>query len=268
MEVPVRERGVQSRRARAAESGTNPTGSSSGGGPGYWPIVAIIAVIVATAGWTTVGVMVMNSKPGDVASVPSASDEPIDEEESPPDDEAPVPESHTFPDLEALLPTEADGTKLTVQSFTGADVLVDDAWGTSVTQFLTSIGKTPTDLQAARAEDPDGVIDLDSIWAFRVAGVKPETLRDAIVNGWRVDFPDLTTSNATIEGKDVMKGSFGEDAIGSIWYIHDGIVYDIESYDEALATSILASLPPSTAPATSPAASPAASSAASASPAP
>jgi hypothetical protein len=259
----VRERGVQSRRARTAESGTNPTGSKPGGGAGYWPIVAIIAVIVATAGWTTVGVLVMNDKPADIAAVPSASDEPIDEESLPPEEE-PLPESHTFPDLEALLPTEVDGTKLVVQSFTGTDVLVDDAWGTSVTQFLTSIGKTPADLQAARAEDPDGVIDLDSIWAFRLAGVEPEKLRDAIVNGWRVDFPDLTTSNATLEGKDVMKGSFGEDAIGSIWYIHDGVVFDIESYDEALSTSILASLPPSSAPAKSPAAS----SAASATPAP
>lgn len=254
----MRERGVQSRRARTAESGTNPTESKPGGGAGYWPIVAIIAVIVATAGWTTVGVLVMNDKPADIAAVPSASDEPIDEESLPPEEE-PLPESHTFPDLEALLPTEVDGTKLVVQSFTGTDVLVDDAWGTSVTQFLTSIGKTPADLQAARAEDPDGVIDLDSIWAFRVAGVEPEKLRDAIVNGWRVDFPELTTSNATLEGKDVMKGSFGEDAIGSIWYIHDGVVFDIESYDEALSTGILASLPPSSAPATSPAASPAAS---------
>ncbi len=263
----MRERGVQSRRARTAESGTNPTGSKPGGGAGYWPIVAIIAVIVATAGWTTVGVLVMNDKPADIAAAPSASDEPIDEESLPPEEE-PLPESHTFPDLEALLPTEVDGTKLVVQSFTGTDVLVDDAWGTSVTQFLASIGKTPADLQAARAEDPDGVIDLDSIWAFRVAGVEPEKLRDAIVNGWRVDFPELATSNATLEGKDVMKGSFGEDAIGSIWYIHDGVVFDIESYDEALSTSILASLPPSSAPAKSPAASPAASSAASATPAP
>ena len=259
----MRERGVQSRRARAAESGTDPTGSKSGGGPGIWPIVAIIAVIVATAGWTTVGVLVINDTPAEIAAAPTESDEPIDEESFPPEDE-PIPESHTFPDLEALLPTEVDGTKLVVQSFTGAEVLVDDAWGTSVTQFLTSIGKTPADLQAARAEDPDGVIDLDSIWAFRVSGVEPETLRDAIVNGWRVDFPDLATSDATIVGKDVMKGSFGEDAIGSVWYINDGVVFDIESYDEALSSSILAKLPPSSAPAASPAGSPAAT----ASPAP
>ena len=43
MEVLVRERGVQSRRARAAEPGANSPGSS-GGGPGFWPALAIIAV--------------------------------------------------------------------------------------------------------------------------------------------------------------------------------------------------------------------------------
>jgi hypothetical protein len=76
-------------------------------------------------------------------------------------------------------------------------------------------------------------------------------MRDAIVDGWRVDFPDLVASNATVVGKDVTKGSFGEDAIGSIWYINDGVVYDIESYDEALSTTILAALPPASAPAAS-----------------
>jgi hypothetical protein len=250
----VRERGVQSRRARAADSGSNPAGSPSGGGPGFWPVLAIIAVIVATAGWTTVGVLVVNDNGGTAAAVPAESEEPIDEEELPPEDEQ-VPESHTFPDLEALLPAQVGGTPLAVQSFTGTDVLIDDSWGQAITAFLTSVGKTPADLQAARAEDPEGLIDLDSIWVFRLADVPPEKLRDAIIEGWRVDFPDLVTSNATVVEKDVTKGAFGEDAIGSIWYINDGVVFDIESYDEALSTNILAALPPATAP---PASAPAA----------
>jgi hypothetical protein len=259
---------VQSRRARAAELGTSPGGSPSGGGPGFWPALAIIAVIVATAGWTTVGVLVLNDKPGPAASADASSGDVIDEESLPPDEA--VPESHTFPDLEALLPADVGGTPLAVQSFTGADVLTDDSWGASITAFLTTVGKTPADLQVARAEDPEGLIDLDSIWAFRLADVPPEKLRDAIVDGWRVDFPDLVTSNATLVDKAVTKGSFGEDAIGSIWYINDGVVFDIESYDEALSTNILAALPPASAPAASaPAASaPAASTPASESEAP
>lgn len=262
----MRERGVQSRRAR--ESGPNPAGSSSGGGPGIWPALAIIAVIIATAGWTTVGVLVLN-KPAATASAPAGSDDVIDEGSLPPED-TPAPESHLFPDLEALLPAEVAGTPLSVQSFTGTDFIIDDGWGTSMTAFLTSVGKTPADLQLAHAEDPDGVIDLDAILVFRLADVAPETLRDAIINGWRTDFPELTTSTATVVEKAVTKGAFGEDAIGSVWYMHDGVVFDIESYDEALATTILAALPPATTPpAATPAASaPAASASGSASPAP
>ncbi len=252
----MRERGVQSRRARAAELGTDPTASPPGGGPGFWPSLAIIAVIVATAGWTTVGVLLVTDR-GGTAAVPSGSEEIIDEE-PPPEDEQ-VPETHTFPDLEALLPAEVTGTPLSVQSFNGTEVLTDDSWGQSVTAFLTSVGKTPADLQVARAEDPEGLIDLDSIWAFRLAGVEPEKLRDAIIEGWRADFPDLQTSTATIVDKAVTKGSFGEDAVGSIWYINEGIVYDIESYDEGLSTTILASLAPASEVPSAPAASPSAS---------
>lgn len=256
----MRERGVQSRRAR--ESGPNLLGSPGGGGPGIWPAVAIIAVIIATAGWTTVGVLVLN-KPAATASAPAASDDVIDEGSLPPDE--PLPESHLFPDLEALLPTEVDATKLNVQSMTGTDWIPDDGWGTGMTTFLTSVGKTPADLQLAQAEDPDQGLDLDFIVVFRLAGVAPETLQDQIINGWRTDFPELTTTTATIAGKAITKGSFGEDAVGSIWYLHDGVIYDIESSDETLATTILAALPPATTP---PAGSPAASGAASASPAP
>ncbi len=243
MEVLVRERGVQSRRARASEPGANPPGSS--GGPGFWPALAIIAVIIATAGWTTVGVLVVNDKPAAVASGPIESDEAIDEESTPPDEE--IPPSHLFADLEASLPTVLECTTLDVQSFTGTEFIFDDSWGTSMSAFLTSVGKTPADLQIAQAQDPDGVLDLEVVLAFRLPGVEPEKLRDAVINGWRVDFPELTTGTATIGDKDITTGVFAEDTPASMWYIKDGVVYDIESGDEALGKAILAGLPPASA---------------------
>ena len=77
---------------------------------------------------------------------------------------------------------------------------------------------------------------------------RPRPFRDAMVAAWKDSYPDMTVSKVKLDGTEVTKGAFGEDAIGSIWYIHDGLVYDIESYDEALATTILAALPPATAP--------------------
>jgi hypothetical protein len=238
----VRERGVQSRRARESESGAYSPGSS-GGGPGYWPALAIIAVIIATAGWTTVGVLLLTDKPAAVASGPIESDAAIIDDQTPPADEE-VPPSHAFADLEAFLPSELDCTPLDLQSFDGTEFIYDDSWGTSMSAFLTSVGKTPADLQIGQAQDPDGVLDLEVVLAFRLPGVAPETLRDAVVNGWRVDFPELTTGTSTIVDKTVTTGTFAEDQPASIWYINDGVVFDIESGDETLGTNILAGLPP------------------------
>ena len=202
-------------------------------------------MIIATAGWTTVGVLVINDKPAAAASGPIESDEAIDEESTPPDEE--IPPSHLFADLEALLPTVLECTTLDVQSFTGTEFIFDDSWGTSMSAFLTSVGKTPADLQIAQAQDPDGVLDLEVVLAFRLPGVEPEKLRDAVINGWRVDFPELTTGTATIEDKAVTTGVFAEDTPASMWYINDGVVFDIESGDEALGKTILAGLPPASA---------------------
>lgn len=263
----MRERGVQSRRARAAESGPNPAGSPPGIGLGIWQAMAITAVIIATAGWTTVGVLVLN-KPAAAASASAESDEVIDES-FPPEDQ-PIPESHLFPDLEALLPTEVSGAPLARQSFTGIDVLPDDGWGPPFVAFLTSVGKTPEDFQVALAEDPDGVLDFDFVWAYRLADVDPATLRDAIVEAVRIGYPELKTATATIVEKAVTTGVYFEDVVGSIWYLHDGVIFDIEGEEQTVSTTILAALPPvTTPPAASPAASsPAASATASALPAP
>ena len=111
----------------------------------------------------------------------------------------------------------------------------------------------------ARAEDPEGLIDLDFIWAFRLDGVETEKLRDALIEGWRADYPELAVTTETLVGKPVVRASFGDGAVGSIWYIHEGVAYDIETVDEAVGASILAALPPATAvPPSAPAASPSA----------
>ncbi|MDP9483150.1 MAG: hypothetical protein M3P84_08015 [Chloroflexota bacterium] len=218
----------------------DPSGSS-GGGPGYWPALAIIAVIIATAGWTTVGVLVVNDRPA-VASGPIESDEAIDDEEEIPDDE-PQPESHLFPDLEALLPTEAAGTQLAAESITGTDFLPDDGSVDSVIAYLTSVGKTPADVQAALTGDPEQRIDLDSVWVYRLAGVAPEGLRDALIEGvLRANFPEIVMAPVTVGDKAVVLGAI--DGIYSTWYIHDGLLFEIESFDEDISTAILAGLPP------------------------
>ena len=152
----MRERGVQSRRVRESKE-ANRRPSSASNGTNMWQVIAIVALLAATAGWTTVAVMALRGSDTPAAVVeptdsadPSASDEPSD---------APVADTHDAPDLELALPTAVNGVQLQVQSVTGEGLLSDDAWSTSVTTFLTSVGKTAKDLQFAQAADPTQTMD-------------------------------------------------------------------------------------------------------------
>ena len=240
----MRERGAQARRARAAEGEFQPTPPPTGG-LRFWQVLAVVALIAATAGWTTVAVMALRPAPTGEAAVPTgeAAASPTDEPASTDDAslEPPV-ESHEVTDLEALLPAELNGTSLTRESWTGDTILGDDSWSSSLTTFLTGAGKTAADLQASQAYDAAGSLDL-SAGAFRVAGLEAAALRDAMIDAWKGDYPDLKIAQTTIGGLDVTTGDFGEGAINSYWYLRDGVVFDIETSDPSIALAALSALP-------------------------
>ena len=219
-------------------------GPSSRGstGAGYWPLVAMIAIVVATAGWTTVAVMALNGNSAGQPS-PSASDAAaVPDESLDPGagaSDSPIPDLHEAPALEGLLPTTVAGTTMATQSWTGDTLLSDEGtWSQSIATFLTSVGKKPADLTAAQAVDPADSID-QSVGVFQLEGVAVTKLRDALVAAFKGDYPDLAVSTVKLDGTEVTKGDFGPDAINSYWYIKDGRLYDIESSDEATATAIL-----------------------------
>jgi hypothetical protein len=235
----VRERGVQSRRVNAGKVETvRRPGPPSGGGGNFWQVLAIVALIAATAGWTTVGVIALR------APATAALESPIDSFDPNASDPsvAPVADTHDAPELEALLPTAINGTTLEIQSWTGSGILTDDAWSTSVTAFLTTKGKTPADLRVAQGYDPNQVLD-GSVGVYRAAGVAATDLRDALVAAWKGDYPDMTVTEVTLGGKQITKGGFGADTASSFLYVRDDVVFDIESTDEAIATAALAALP-------------------------
>jgi hypothetical protein len=236
----VRERGVQARRARAA--GGRPPPRS--GRLRFWQALAVVALLAATAGWTTVAVIALRPAP---AAEALASPTPAAATEAPvPTEDASVPPpvlSHAVANLETLLPAELNGTSLTRESWTGATFLGDDPWSVAVTTFLTGAGKTPADLEASQAYDQLGGLDL-SAGAFRVAGVDPKSLLDAILASWKENYPDLKTTQASVGGLDVTTGDFGQGGgTTSYWYLHDGVVFDIETSDPVIAQAALAALP-------------------------
>jgi hypothetical protein len=234
----VRERGVQSRRAKAgpvepARRSTPPQRS----GVNFWQALAIVALIAATAGWTTVGVLALRPA-GTAVATDSADPNAAADESQPPD----VP-SHDVPDLEAYLPTTVSGTTLDIQSVTGDDGLIGgDEWSAAVQAFLTAQSKQTADLGYAFASDPTSNMDL-SIGVYRVNGVQGGPLHDALVQGWKGLAPTVKVSDVTLGDKKVTKGDDGTDYPFSYLYVSDNLVYEIYTSDESLATAALAALP-------------------------
>lgn len=248
----MRERGVQSRRVRPGpvvpprRPGPPPRRSDGN----FWQVLAIVALVAATAGWTTVGVLVLRPGPSAEAEVPIESFDPEATEDS---EVPPVADTHDAVELESLLPATLNGTALVAQSWDGDGLLTDDPWSTSMTAFLTAACKLPVDLHVAQSYDPNSALDA-SIGVYKVDGVDATALSDALIAAWKGDYPEMTVSQVKVGGKDVTKGDFGEDTITSYLYVRGDVVYDVESSDEEIATAALAALPEpdaSAAPATS-----------------
>jgi hypothetical protein len=83
-------------------------------------------------------------------------------------------------------------------------------------------------------------------------------MRDALIAAWKVDFPDAPSSTIKVDGKDVTKVDFGEDALDSYLYIRGDDVFDIETSDESIVAAAIAALPaPGSTPRPQPSGSPA-----------
>ena len=234
----MRERGSRTARGRPRrlEPVRSPTPATRS--TDIWQVIAIIALIAATAGWTTVAVITLGGQPVAEASPTESLDSGASEEPTIP----PVADTHDAPELESLLPQSLDGTALQIQSWTGDAILTDDGFSTSITTFLEGAGKTAEDLHVAQAYDPTQVLDA-SVGVYRVDGIEPTALHDALVAAWKVDYPDVVVSEITLDGKPVTKLDFGTETIASYFYVRDDVVFDVETTDEALATKAFAALP-------------------------
>ncbi|MFL5689230.1 MAG: hypothetical protein ACJ77I_09570 [Chloroflexota bacterium] len=228
------------RDSKEAARGPGPAST----GTNVWQAIAIIALLAATAGWTTVAVIALRGSDAGAGaplaqSSASPSDDPdaVDEESAPP-----IADTHDAPDLEAALPGAVNGVDLQTQSVTGSGLLTDDEWSTSVTTFLTGAGKTAADLQFAQAYDPAQSID-GSFEVYRVAGIEGTKLRDALVNAWKGDFPDLKLTDVTVGGQKMVRGEFDADTPASYLYVRGDEVFDIWTNDEKVAAAAIAALP-------------------------
>ena len=221
-------------------------------GTNAWQAIAIVALIAAAAGWTTVALLALR-EPASVAAVdptdtPGATDpaavDPglVDPGPSEPDVNPPDLESHDDPALEAILPTQVGGVALLAQSLDGGAILSDDAWSTTITDFLTSVEKTADDLHLAEASDPNvGGLDI-SVDVYQVDGVDGSDLLTALLAAWQSDNPDLVVTDAKLGGKNVQTIDFGEGVPITYVYAKDGYVFDIWTDDKTLAAEAASKL--------------------------
>ncbi|MGH2407801.1 MAG: hypothetical protein ACRDF7_06985, partial [Candidatus Limnocylindrales bacterium] len=122
-EVMVADKGGSARRTRVDDPvGYRAAPVVSNMNARFWPTLAIVATIVATAGWTTVVVMSLDRNQGGGAAVAAAS--PTDSFDT--STSQPFVASHDFPQLEALLPNSVSGTTLSIESWTGDAIFADD----------------------------------------------------------------------------------------------------------------------------------------------
>jgi hypothetical protein len=230
MKASMRDRPTDPQRSRAL--------ADSGRPDRFWPLIALVAAILATAGWTTVIVMSLNDR--DPVAAASPSTEPIPEDSVP--ETTPEPPSHAAPELEQLLPSTWEGATLATESVTGDEVLLDDDWSQAFRTYLDELNKTPADLLFAQATDPTGATQM-TVLAFKIDGATGERMLETVIGAWKAEYPDLESTTLELGGKSVTRGVFSQGDINSYWYEHDGVVFDVETADEALAAAVLETLP-------------------------
>jgi hypothetical protein len=209
-----------------------------------WQVIAIVALLAATAGWTTVAVMALRPS-SDLAAIDSAT--PTDSADPGASDlpsEPPVADSHDAPDVEVVLPTSVDGVELQVQSVTGDKLMSDDEWSTTVTAFLTSLGKTPPDLKWGQSYDPTDSLN-GSFEVYSLAGADPVKLRDTLVAAWKTVYPTLKTTDLTIADQKMTRVDITDqgETSTSFVFVRDGRVYNFTTDDQALVASAVKAIP-------------------------
>jgi hypothetical protein len=149
---------------------------------------------------------------------------------------------HDAPEMESLLPGAVNGRTLEKESYLGDDYLGDGPVRAAIDALMSSAGKSASDFRVASAADPSADLDLE-IAVYRVQGVDPTLVSQAIAQGWQADDPALTLHQRSIGGKQVVAGVSEPDSPTAIWYVHGTDVYEVLSNEEDLAAAGLAALP-------------------------
>jgi hypothetical protein len=157
--------------------------------------------------------------------------------------------SPAAPVLEAEMPHAVHGTTLTVQSATDATSLGTTPSNRALDAAMTSLGKTPADLEVADAADASGALAI-SVLGFRVAGIDPAKLRTVVLDAWlSINTPGVTVSTVNLAGTPATMVTYGDSGPSEYVFVHGDSVLVVETTDQSLAASVVTALAaPSSAP--------------------
>jgi hypothetical protein len=152
------------------------------------------------------------------------------------------PEGNADPALEAFLPASIGQIALTVRSINGESLVGDGiATGGTVAGEFGRLVRAPGDVTVALAV-PSGEATSILLAAYRLRGVDA-----AALHAFLASFPPQIWSTATVGGKEVLESIADES--GSRTYLRvgdgagEGVLFQVETADPALADEALAGLP-------------------------
>jgi hypothetical protein len=128
---------------------------------------------------------------------------------------------------------------LVKESYDGS-ILADDPSSVQIKQFLAVFGKSPKDFAEAGARDPSNA-HLVTIVVFRVNGIDPTLLSQAVVSATVAATPTLKVSTTTVGGRSVIRAE--EPASIRYLFVSQGLVFGVQAADDATATEAMALIP-------------------------
>ena len=197
------------RAGRARTAGRGRRRRTVGRSGNFWQVLAIVALVAATAGWTTVGGP--RPPPRPVRRGRGPDRESFDPEATDDTEVPPVADTHDALELESLLPATLTETALQAQSWDGDGAAdrrpvehVDDG---VPDRRLQGPGRPPRRPVVRPEPGHRCAASSSTTWTASSA----TALRDALIAAWKGDYPEMKVSQVTLGGKDVTKGDFGED---------------------------------------------------------
>lgn len=198
-----------------------------------------------SAAASAVAARASSSAPASAAAVASAVPAP-----------SPTPAA---PILEAEMPRAVNGTTLTTQSATDPSSLGNGPNSRALGAAMTSLGKTPADLEIAVAYDATQSLAM-SVLGFRVAGIDPAKLRSVVLDAWlSANSSGVTSSSVSLSGTPSTKVSYGDGGPDEYAFVKGDSLFLVETADESLAAAVVATMKtasPSAVPSASPSTAP------------